>query len=166
MRLPQRAGPLRLALKTMHNHEDWCVRSSRRDLLCLPFVRSLLLWIFLDTLAIMLLVRWVTGEENEGWFKPAAIAVLTWFAMFPVYVVDSIIASGPIVLVTTYSSVAVLLFLGSWLMMDIAPRKALAICTLFTIYKLALTITVAAAFAYIPEWIERNFFSDIFERTQ
>ena len=108
-----------------------------------------MLGIMLDTLVIMVLIRLLTGEENDGWGKPALIAVLSSVAMIAANVGASNADPGSVLLILfgSLAGVGVFVFAGSWLLLNVEPLKALLVAILFVVYKALFIILFAFAFA-------------------
>ena len=120
------------------------------------YIEKTLLWIVVDTFVIMFLFRWITGEVNEGWLKPAAIAALVWFAMFPVFFGDSGQADDVVVFAVTFVGIGILVFLSTWLILNVKPGQAVVVSLLFVVYKIVFTLALAAVANVVVQMIEER----------
>ncbi|MEM9412751.1 MAG: hypothetical protein AAGA30_16690 [Planctomycetota bacterium] len=120
-----------------------------------------MLWIFFDALMIMLIHRLVTGELNESWLKPAIVAVLVWFAMFPVFIIESLESDVWLILILTFSGVWSTVFLSGWLILNQSTIHSVFTSTLFLVYKILFFVIVSAAIAVIAGWLQELFWDAI-----
>ena len=88
----------------------------------------------------MILIRFLTGEENDGWIKPALLAALATVAMIPAFMVAESAEPGYAawILFVSYAGVGTSIFLGCWLLLEVKPMRASLVACGFVVYKLIL----------------------------
>jgi hypothetical protein len=105
-----------------------------------------MLGLILDTFILMVLIRLITGDENEGWGKPALIAVLAAVAMIGA----NLGANGTpeyalLILLGAIGGVGVMVALACWALLSVEFPKSLLIGFCFVVYKIAISILFALA---------------------
>ena len=107
-----------------------------------------MLGLILDVLILMVLIRVITGDENDGWGLPAVIAVLAAVAMFAA---DMAALNSPenalIILFAAVVGVGTIVALCCLLLLGIPFGKSVLIDIGFLIYKIAFIVFVSLAFS-------------------
>ena len=100
----------------------------------------------IDTMVLMALVYFVTGEENGGWFKPLLIAVLSGIALYGS--VEFAATMEQYILLILFGSiflVSLLIVATSWILLDLDFKKGLIVGGGFMAYKVGFTLLFVVA---------------------
>ncbi len=107
-----------------------------------------MLGIILDTFILVVLIRVITGDEEDGLVKPAIIAVLAGIALFGAsFAAVNAGAGGIWILVAAIAGVGVLVAIGCFALMGIDIKNSAIIGGAFVIYKIAISILFAFLFS-------------------
>ena len=107
-----------------------------------------MLLIILDTFILMVLMKLIGGNEEEGFGKPAVIAILASVAL----VAANIGAAGAgasaalWIILGSILGIGVIVALCCILLMSIQPLKSGLIGAAFVVYKIAISFILALAF--------------------
>lgn len=107
-----------------------------------------MLMLIIDTFVLILLVRAITGDEEEGFLMPGIIAVIAGLALFGANMGAANVESGAIwIVLGAIVAVALLVALGCFALMGVTARDSAVIGGAFAAYKILISLLFAFAFA-------------------
>lgn len=107
-----------------------------------------MLGLILDVFILLALIRLITGDEGEGWGKPAVIALLASFGMAAAtFNVDGAADSALWILLGVLVGIGAIVALGCFAFINIPLGKSALIAGGFVLYKTLFVILVALLMA-------------------
>ncbi len=107
-----------------------------------------MLGLILDVFILVVLMRLITGQEEEGFGKPLIIALLASVCLVGAsFGAAGAGASALWILLGAIVGVGVLVALGCMFLLQIEPGKSFIIGAIFMVYKICLSVAFALAFA-------------------
>ena len=107
-----------------------------------------MLGVILDIFVLVVLMRVITGQEEEGFGKPAIIAVLASVCLLGANLAAmNAGASALWIVIGAIAGVGVLVALCCILLLQIEPVKSVIIGVIFMVYKILISIAFAFMFA-------------------